>query len=134
MSTKFWTISALECIPQEGDMTDIVIVCHWRRGAKEVVNDKEYFGDTYGAASLPKPEGAFTPYSELTEAQVCGWLEQILDVASLDASLDAQIANQINPPVITPPLPWNPPTPVMENITLDVPVSPIEPSIIEPTI
>ena len=40
---------------------------------------------------------------------VCGWLETILDVESLNANLDSQIADQITPKIITLPLPFNNP-------------------------
>jgi hypothetical protein len=39
---------------------------------------------------------------------VDSWLTEGLDVESLDANLDTQIENQINPPIITLPLPWLP--------------------------
>ncbi|MGI9192591.1 MAG: hypothetical protein ACR2IL_10770, partial [Chitinophagaceae bacterium] len=51
----------------------------------------------------------FTPYAELTEAEVIGWLEAAMGEETLAAqvtALDKQIADQINPPVIRPPLPW----------------------------
>lgn len=125
MSTKTWVISELQCVPKEGDMTDVVIVCHWRRNAKEIVGDKEYFADVYGSVSLPTPEGDFTPYQDLTYLQVCGWLDQLLDTASLDANLDGQIENQVNPPIIVLPLPWEPaPTPVIEIPVAEAPAEP----------
>ena len=104
---KQWVISAMECKPQEGELNDVVITMHWRRQATETVNDKEYFADVYGAYTCPMPEGSFVPYPDLTKEQVEGWLESGLDVVSLDAALDAQIANQVNPPVVQLPLPWS---------------------------
>ena len=110
---KQWVISAMECKPQEGSLTDVVVTIHWRRQATEIVNEKEYFADVYGAYSCPMPEGTFTPYPELTKEQVEGWLDAGLDVPALDANLDAQIANQVNPPIVQLPLPWSQqPTPV----------------------
>jgi hypothetical protein len=108
MSTKIWIISQLECKAQEGNLTDVVITIHWRRNATEVDGDKTYTAEVYSTVSLANPDPAhFTPYNELTQAQVEGWLDASLDVTAIDANLDAQIANQKNPPVVTPPLPWN---------------------------
>jgi hypothetical protein len=37
---------------------------------------------------------------------VCGWLDSTIDTEALDLNLDAQIENQVNPPIVTLPLPW----------------------------
>ena len=105
---KQWIISQLECKPKESDLSDVVIVCHWRRQAQETIEGKDYFADVYGSVGLPAPSGEFTPYADLTFDQVCGWLQELLDVQALDANLDFQIAEQVNPKVIVLPLPWAP--------------------------
>jgi hypothetical protein len=51
-------------------------------------------------------ETDFTAYPDLTQAQVEGWLDAGLDVPTIDANLDKQIENIINPPIIVLPLPW----------------------------
>lgn len=103
---KQWIISAMECKPQEGDLNDVVITIHWRRVATETIDGKEYSADIYSTYSCPAPEGEFTPYESLTKDQVEGWLDAGLDVESIDSSLDTMIENQVNPPVITLPIPW----------------------------
>jgi hypothetical protein len=107
MSTKNWVISALDCLPEGGDLNKFVVVCHWRRQATELVDGKEYNADVYGAQSFSSENVTeFTPYEDLTFEIVCGWLENSLEMESLDANLDSQIANLINPPIISPKLPW----------------------------
>jgi hypothetical protein len=97
----------MEEYPTTGSLTDVVFNVHWRRNATETVDDTQYFADVYGSLSVPAPSAEnFTPYEDLTFEQVCGWLEAGLDVESLDANLEAQIENQINPPVVSLPLPW----------------------------
>lgn len=109
MSTKNWVVSQLDCLPQDGTLKDFVVVCHWRRQAHEVVGDKEYDADVYGTQSFSSEDVTnFIPYEDLTFDIVCGWLESSMDVAAIDANLDTQIENQINPPVVTLPLPWAP--------------------------
>ncbi len=121
---KYWIISAMDTIPQEGTLVDVVQTVHWRRDAQEIDGDKTYYGDIYGAQSFPAPhEAAFTPYADLTFEQVCGWLESALDVAALDMALDQQIENQKNPPIVQLPLPWVPAAVVEET-----PAAPIEES------
>jgi hypothetical protein len=107
MSTKNWVVSQLDCLPEGGDLNKFVVVCHWRRQATEVIDGKEYNADVYGAQSFTSENVTeFTPYEDLTFETVCGWLENSLDMESLDANLDTQIANLINPPIISPKLPW----------------------------
>jgi hypothetical protein len=105
-NTYTWQISQLECYPQEDNKTDVVFNIHWRRQA----TDGTYSADIYGAQSVTlDAEAPFTPYANLTEAQVIGWLEEAFGpetLAAQVAALDQQIANQINPPVVSPPLPW----------------------------
>jgi hypothetical protein len=53
------------------------------------------------------PEGTFTPYADLTQAQVLGWVwASGIDKANVEAGVQGQIDNLINPPTVTPPLPW----------------------------
>ena len=105
-NTYTWVISQLEAYPSYEGKTDVVFTVHWRRQA----TDGTHFADVYGSQSVTlEPDAPFTPYADLTQAEVEGWLEDAIGaerVAEMDAALDAQIENQINPPVITPPLPW----------------------------
>ena len=120
MIEHYWIISSMDTAPSDDGLTDVVKTVHWRRDAKEIDGDKTYYGDVYGAMGCSAPDPmAFTPYDQLTFEQVCSWLEANLDVASLDASLDQQIANQKNPPIISLPLPWIP-QPVVENVVNSV--------------
>lgn len=64
---------------------------------------QQTFTDPVGA---PNP-GDFTAYPNLTSAQVMGWIPNHgADQAVLDY-LSANIAEQANPPIVQPPLPWN---------------------------
>lgn len=107
---KNWLVSQMDTKPQEGELHDVVITVHWRRQAQEVVNDVTYNADIYGSMACATPsETDFTAYPDLTFEQVCSWLDAGLDVEALDANLDAQIENQVNPPVIVLPLPFTNP-------------------------
>ena len=107
---KQWYINAMDCKPQDGDLTDFVVVVHWNRNAKETIKDKEYFASVYGTQSFSSADVTdFIPYEELTYEEVCGWLDGTIDVAALDLNLDQQIENQVNPPIVTPPLPFTNP-------------------------
>lgn len=101
----------MDCVPKDGDLTDFVVNVHWNRNAIEVVNEKEYFASVYGSQSFSKDEVTnFIPYENLTYEIVCEWLDSSLDVQALDANLDAQIENKVNPPIVTLPLPFENPS------------------------
>jgi hypothetical protein len=105
--TNTWNIVSLDCYPEYDGETDVVFVCHWTLNG----TDGTYNGSVYGSVGVTLDEGAtFTPYSSLTQAQVIGWVQDALgeeQVASYEANVAQQIENQINPPVVTPPLPWS---------------------------
>lgn len=128
MNTYNWVISQLDTKPQEGELHDVVVTVHWRYQA----TDETFFADIYGAMACQTPsETDFTAYPDLTEAQVISWLEAGLDVPALQASLDAQIENQKNPPIVNLPLPWVPvptPTPTPEPTPEPTPTATPEPT------
>lgn len=116
-TTYKWTVSAMDTAPSADGLTNVVKTVHWRRNAILEQGDKLYYGDVYGAMGCEAPDPmAFKPYSELTLEDVCSWLEDNLDVAQLDESLDSQIEYQINPPIVQLPLPWTPAPAEVENI------------------
>jgi hypothetical protein len=100
-----WIIERLLVKPTEGTLTDVVITADWRCNGSQ----DQYSGTCYGSASFAAPSESFTPYEDLTEQQVLGWCYQNgVDQAAIEANVTLQIENQINPPVIAPPLPWVP--------------------------
>ena len=69
--------------------------------------DGQYTASIDGNSQFTVQEGTFTPYPQLTESQVIGWIppEQI---ASAQACVQGQIDSMITPPVspANTPLPW----------------------------
>ena len=87
-----WTISTLERELSDGG----VIVAHWR--ATDV--DGDYSASSYGTCGFTYDASAsdFTPYDDLTEAQVLGWCwENGVDQDAIEASLAAKIETDKNP-------------------------------------
>ena len=107
--TILWLIERLLVKPTEGSETNVVITADWRCNG----TDETYSGTCYGSCSFAPPSGEFTPYEDLTQEQVLNWCyENGVDQAAIEANVTAQIENQINPPVVTLPLPWVPVPPV----------------------
>ena len=105
MITLSWLIERLLVKPTEGSNTDVVITADWRCNG----SDDTYSGTCYGSCSFAPPSSEFTPYEDLTQDQVLQWCySNGVDQATIEANVTAQIENQINPPVVTLPLPWVP--------------------------
>jgi hypothetical protein len=105
-----WIIERLLVRKVEGTLTDVVITADWRCNGSQ----DQYSGTCYGSCSFAPPSGEFTPYDQLTEQQVLNWCyENGVDKTAIEANVTQQINDQINPPVVTLPLPWVPvPPPV----------------------
>lgn len=102
-----WVISQLECYPTKDKKTDVVFNVHWRYAAK----DGDYYADVYGSQGLSTDNlKNFKPYADLTKEDVVAWLEDTMGqekITGFQESLTSAIESQKNPPVVTPPLPWN---------------------------
>ena len=101
-----WTVAQMDAYPEYEGNTDVVFTVHWRMDG----TDGEYTAGVYGSVGLKlDPEATYVPYADLTEKQVIGWVQDALgeeQVTSYEENVAAQIEAQINPPVVTPPLPW----------------------------
>ena len=110
-----WIIERLLTKPVEGPNTDVIITADWRCNGSQ----DSYSGTCYGSCSFAPPSGSFTPYPDLTEAQVLDWCyANGVDQAAIEANVTAQIEAQINPPVVVLPLPWVPPVVVAEPVVV----------------
>ena len=105
--TNVWSVVQLNCYPELDGEQDVVFTVHWTLSG----TDGTYTGSVYGSVGVTlDPDAPFVPYASLTQAQVIGWVQDALgeeQVASYEANVAQQIENQINPPVVTPPLPWS---------------------------
>lgn len=94
------TITQLDCdqtIPNHGDCVKTV---HYTI----VKTDSGYTALESGTVSLSEPENTFTPFSDLTKAQVIEWCN--FDLAAIESRLDQKIQAQKNPPIVSKPAPW----------------------------
>lgn len=105
--TNTWAVVQMDAYPEADNEQDVVFNVHWTLTA----TDGTYTGYVYGTQTLPAPTGSdFTAYADLTQEQVIGWTKAAMgdeQVASYEANVATQIEVQINPPVVTPPLPWS---------------------------
>jgi hypothetical protein len=105
MITYKWDFPAFDCRVDEDGMQYVVTTVHWIYTG---VNEDGITANLYGAESVPTPTpDAFTPYPDLSEDQVIGWMEETMDVTELQANINAQIELIINPVYVTLPPPFN---------------------------
>ena len=98
-----WNVSAIDCYPQADGETNVVFNVHWQLSATQ----DTYSGSVYSTCGVPAPTGTFTPYADLTQDQVLGWIwANGVDKDSAEAAVQAQIDAQITPTVVQPALPW----------------------------
>jgi len=100
-----WIIKQILVKKTEALLSDVVITANWScRGS-----DGAFNAALTGCVSFAPPSGDFTPYDQLAEAQVLGWCwDNGVDKASVEASVEKEIVEQANAPVVSLPLPWTP--------------------------
>ena len=105
--TNTWAIVQMDAHSEYEGKPDVVSTVHWTLNG----TDGTYVGSVYGSVGVNlSTSGAFTPYADLTKAQVVSWVQDALgddQVAAYEANVAQQIADQINPPVVVSPLPWS---------------------------
>ena len=94
-------------MPQQDGETNVVVTSYYN------VRSALIFAANFESAQqFTYTGGTFTPYDQLTEDQVVGWIQSALGenvISQIYASIDAQVNNIQNPPP-TPqpqPLPWS---------------------------
>lgn len=106
-----WSINQLQCYPTYESQTDVVFNVTW---SYHGVDSNGVGSSRGGITEVTYAAGApFTPFADLTEAQVLGWVMPTItnvQLADMDAGIAGDIDWQIqqasaNNPV-TPPLPW----------------------------
>lgn len=93
-------ITQMDCLPQAEGQAEVVVCVHWAYTATNGAKSAAFGGNTTLTYSPGEP---FTPFDQLTEEQVAGWVlgawtpEQ---KSSIEDALNEQVG------VVSPPLPW----------------------------
>jgi hypothetical protein len=105
MMTQYdWQIVSMPAYASIDGETDVVFEVNWGCYAQ----DGSYRASSFGTVPVTYTAGSpFTPYADLTQQQVWGWINPSIDRPEIEANLQAMIDEQKNPPVVTPPLPWS---------------------------
>ena len=106
-------INTIDRAISEDDLADVCKTVHYSFVKNETVGEGDdavtYSASSIGTVGLDAPDSEdFTAYADITEADVQGWVEAKIGadrLAEIEASLDAQIAEQKTPTRGTG-LPW----------------------------
>ena len=121
------TITGMEAYPVYQEVPLYVFRVYWNYEGK----DSSFSTAMQGSTDVPTsdPQSA-TPYADLTEEQVMGWVQTYTPSwmwSEYTDKITAWITAQYTPSVVNPPLPWSvEPEPVVDPI--------IDPPIIDPVV
>ena len=97
-TTTVWNIAQLERHTVDG----IIFTAHYTVDA----NDGTYSAGAYGSIGLEQPDpNNIIPYADLTPEIVIGWVQDKLNVAEIEAALQAQLDEKTSPTKATG-VPW----------------------------
>ena len=101
-NTITWAITNMTCLPEVEGYTDVVVQVTW----KCIGNDGTNSAEQYDINVFSFDPANFTPYNQLTQEQVLGWVWSTVDKTQIESVVVAQLNNLANPPVVALPLPW----------------------------
>ena len=100
--TYTWNNKTVDTYPSLEGNNDVIFNVHWRLTGED---DNGNVGSTYGTISLDTSDLTnFTAFADITEDDINGWVETAMgeeDVQAKKDAIDAQIAEQVNPTVVT---------------------------------
>jgi len=105
MTTFATTVTQMFTLPQEAGETDVVVNVNYLVTGVDGANTADIgFSQQF---TIQQGE-AFTPYAQLTQAQVVGWADP-QTVSNMQACVQGQINSMVNPPVspTSQALPWS---------------------------
>jgi len=100
--TYTWNNKTVDTYPTLEGNNDVIFNVHWRLTGED---ENGNIGSTYGTISLDTSDLTnFTAFVDITEDDINGWVETAMgeeDVQAKKDAIDAQIAEQVNPTVVT---------------------------------
>ena len=104
-----WDCKTCDTYPTKSGKSNVVHTVHWRLTATDDTNKdsdvNNWTASSYGAQSLDTSDlSNFKNWSSLTNSDVQAWVESVMGsdtVATMKASLDANIAEKVTPTSVT---------------------------------
>jgi len=100
--TYTWNNKTVDTYPSLEGESDVIFNVHWRLTGTD---ESDNTGSAYGTIALETSDlSDFTSFADITEEQVNGWVEAAMGEEEVQAkkdAIDAQIAEKVNPSVVT---------------------------------
>ena len=97
-----WNNKIVDTYPSFEGETDVIFNVHWRLTGEDTDGN---VGSVYGTIALDTSDlSNFIAFADITEADVNGWVETAMgedEVQAKKDAIDAQIAEIVNPTVVT---------------------------------
>ena len=107
MATFNWLVASMPSYSENNEQSNVVFQVNWECHAQEG-DFNQYKATSAGSVPVTYIAGSsFTPYDQLTQEQVWGWINPSIDRTAIEADLQAMIDEQKTPTVTTPTLPWS---------------------------
>lgn len=108
--TYTWKVTAMKVMDQTNEQGQVlknaVVQTYWEKTGTDADGNTGTFAGATPFTAADVPEGEFTPFDQLTENQVLGWIQAVV-VGSYAAHVEAQIQKQVDDQAITEAdLPW----------------------------
>lgn len=98
-----WKVDEMLVKPQEAGQTDVVVTVKFSCSATSGDKTAAYRGNM----GFTAPGDPFTPYDQLTEAQVLNWCySRGVNKTQTESNVMADLDALVNPPIVPMPLPW----------------------------
>lgn len=102
-NTYTFTVEKMDCYPTYDTQSNVVFTVYFRMDA----TDGTYYAISNGQASFDYEQGQpFTPFEQLTESQVEGWIDSKVGLAKLKEQLDEIISQKSLEAFVTLSPPW----------------------------
>ena len=93
-----WKINQLDAKIKQDGKDNVIYTIHWTYIAKDDSEPDKFMASSIGTLSVEYKDGdPFIEYADLKKSDVVSWLDAGIDVDSMKANLDSQIALQKNP-------------------------------------
>jgi len=113
MATVYTTAINSCRVTSQGDLTDVVKEVNCTITGTDDVATSCTFSLPIMVTFGPADPASFTPFADITEAEMVAWVEAQTDqISPVQAHIDFVVQKEVALAVLTPlPLPWAPPTP-----------------------
>jgi hypothetical protein len=102
-TTYFWTINEMLTYPTYEGYENYINQIKWKYSA---INEEGIIVYLFGQTNFNNLTENYTPYSEITEEEVIGWLNSDPEIQYYRDNLDRQMLEKLYPLIQTLPLPW----------------------------